>query len=463
MDAGINPYPYSYEATHSAKQVVEEFDELEGKTISIAGRLMLTRSFGKLSFAKLRDLSGDIQIFAQHDLPGYDLFKKLEAGDLIGVKGVVTKTKRGEKSVKASEFALLAKALRQLPEKFHGLTDTEARYRKRYLDLIMNPESRAVFVARSKMISLMRRFFDDHGFIEVETPVLQPVYGGAAAKPFTTHHNALDADLFLRIADELYLKRLIIGGLEKVYEFGKNFRNEDIDSTHNPEFTMVEFYEAYKDYEDVMRFTEEMLSFLANELKGSHEFEYRDKPLNFKAPFKRVSFVEAIKEKSGVDVLSLTDEQAVEAVKEHSLEVSRPTRAHVIDALFDKYVLPELWDPCFVYDYPAFLCPLTKDKRGDSRLAERFELFIAGQECGNAYSELSDPVEQRKKFEEQAAEREKGDDETQPMDEGFLEAIEHGMPPTGGMGIGVDRLAMIFTDQTSIKEVILFPSMRPKA
>ena len=462
LDAGVNPYPYSYEVTHSAKQVVDDYDALEGKKVSLAGRLIVTRSFGKLCFAKLRDASGDVQVFAQAGLPNYEVFAKLEAGDIVGVKGVVAKTKRGEKSVHVKEFKVLAKALRQLPEKFHGLTDTETRYRKRYLDLIVNPEVREIFVERSKMISLMRRFFDGRGFIEVETPILQPVYGGAAAKPFKTRHNALDADFYLRIADELYLKRLIIGGLEKVYEFGKDFRNEDIDSMHNPEFTMVEFYEAYKDYEDVMAFTEELMAFLAGELKGSHEFNYQGKKISFKPPFKRVSFVKAIKEESGVDVLLLTDAKAGKIVEEKGLDVSEPTRAHVIDALFDEFVLPDLWDPCFVCDYPAFLCSLTKGKRGNPRLAERFELFIGGQECGNAYSELSDPVEQRKKFKEQAAARAKGDEEAQPMDEDFLEAIEYGMPPTGGMGIGVDRLAMIFTDQTSIKEVVLFPSMRPK-
>jgi len=461
---GVNAYPYRYERTHYSQELKDAYDELEGKIVSVAGRVMSIRSFGKLVFISLQDPQGGIQVMA-HDLPEAELkkFEALDAGDVIGAKGKLTKTKKGEVSVAVTEWVMLAKALREPPEKFHGLADTEARYRKRYLDLIANEDSRRVFAARSRIIAFIRSFLDGCGYLEVETPVLQPVYGGAAAKPFKTRHNALDAELFLRIADELYLKRLVVGGFEKVYEIGKDFRNEDIDSRHNPEFTMLEMYSAFEDYGDYMKLTEEMLSAVAKELHGSAELEYKGKKLSFKKPFKRLSFVDAIKKESGVDVLSWkTDADALKVIKAKGLEVSKPTRAHAIDALFDEFVKPKLWDPCFVMDYPAFMCPLTKAKRGDPLLAERFELFIAGEECANAYSELTDPRAQRRKFEEQAEAKRKGDDEAQPMDEDFLEAMEHGMPPMAGLGVGIDRLAMILTGKESIKEVILFPSVKPK-
>lgn len=461
---GVNAYPYSYARTHYSEEIRQDYDSLEGKEVSVAGRLMTKRSFGKLAFASLQDPRGRIQLMA-HGIPDEEMkrFERLDAGDLMGAKGVVTKTKKGEVSVEVKSFTLLAKSLHELPEKFHGLSDTELRYRKRYLDLIMNPESRENFVTRSRMITAMRKFFDSRGYLEVETPVLQPTYGGAVAKPFKTRHNALKADLYLRIADELYLKRLIIGGFEKVYEFGKDFRNEDVDSSHNPEFTQVEFYSAFEDYEDFMRLTEELFSSLAKELKGKESFEYQGRELSFKAPFERVKLVEAIKKESGVDVLSWkSDEDSLKAAEEKGLKVSQPTRSHVVDALFDKFVQPKLWKPAFVTDYPIYMCPLTKVKRGDERLAERFELFVAGMECGNCYSELTNPLVQRQMLEEQAAERENGNEEAQPMDEDFLEAIENGMPPTAGMGLGVARLAMIFSNQTSIKEVILFPTVKPK-
>ncbi|MCL5101927.1 MAG: lysine--tRNA ligase, partial [Candidatus Marsarchaeota archaeon] len=353
---------------------------------------------------------------------------------------------------------MLGKSLRQLPEKFHGLNDTELRYRKRYLDLIANPEVRKFFRTRARILTYLRNFLDSRGYVEFETPILQPTYGGANAEPFKTKYNALDSEFYLRVSDELYLKRLIIGGFEKVYEVSKDFRNEDIDSTHNPEFTQIEFYEAYKDYNDFMEMTEEMVSKLVYELFGTYTIKYQGKELNFKPPFKRVYWVEEIKKKSGIDIADMSDEQAKEIAKKEKLETNILNAYHVADALFDKYVKPELFDPAFVLDFPAYMCPLTKDKRGNPKLSERFEFYIAGKEDANCYSELTDPIEQRKKFEEQDAERKKGDAEAPPSDEDFLEAIEYGMPPTAGLGIAIDRLAMILTDNISIKEVLPFPA-----
>ncbi|MFA6329339.1 MAG: lysine--tRNA ligase [Candidatus Micrarchaeia archaeon] len=461
----VNPYPYTFGRTHKAQQVKDCYDALEGKEVSVAGRIMQMRSFGKLVFSTLDDVSGRIQVYASEADVGPEVLKSFETadlGDIIGVTGKVTKTKKGEISVAIKKWEMLAKSLRTLPEKFHGLEDTETRYRKRYLDLLMNPESRKIAIIRSKMVSAMRDYFDRNEFFEVETPILQPLYGGAAARPFITHHNALDTDLYLRIANELYLKRLIVGGLERVYEFSKDFRNEDIDSTHNPEFTQVEYYAAYWDYNSCMRFSEGILGHVVEKIHGTKKIQFRGKEISFEAPFAVVSLVGKILEKSGEDVLTwTTDAQAVEAAKKHGLDCKIPNRAHVIDALFDKYVQPELVQPTFLIDFPGFMCPLAKKKRGDERLAERFELFIGGGECGNSYSEINDPVFQRQKLEEQARELAGGDDEAMPLDEDFLESMEYGMPPTGGMGIGIDRLAIILTDSPSIKEVILFPSMRP--
>ncbi|HLC48531.1 MAG TPA: lysine--tRNA ligase [Candidatus Norongarragalinales archaeon] len=462
---GIDPYPYSYSRTHYASDVHEKYPSLEGKHVRVAGRIMTKRSFGQLVFCTIQDTTGKLQIFLRADHVGSGelaQFEKLDLGDFLGAEGKVTKTKKGEISVDVEKYILLAKSLRALPEKFHGLEDTEIRYRKRYLDLIANPQIADIFRKRAKIIHVVRRYLDENGFLEVETPILQSLYGGAAAKPFITRHNSLKADLYLRIADELYLKRLIIGGMERVYEIGKDFRNEDIDSAHNPEFTMLEFYEAYTDYEGMMKRAEDIFSRICISLHGGASFEYKGKPISFETPFARLSLTDAIMEKTGVDVLAFhTDADAVAAAKKLGLKFSKPTRAHVIDALFDEHVKPSIWNPTFLVDYPEFMCPLTKKKRGDPRLAERFELFVGGEECANAYSELTDPIEQRRKFMEQAEERRKGDDEAQPFDEDFVEAMEHGMPPTGGIGIGIDRIAMIFTNQESIKEVLLFPSMRP--
>jgi len=463
-EMGIEPYPYFYEQTHHANEIKDKYSELEGKEVSVAGRIVREREMGKLHFYDLLDSTDKIQIMARVGVANeasIKLMPLLDIGDIIGVKGVVTKTKKGEISIDAKEITILAKSLRTLPEKFHGLKDIDIRYRKRYLDLIVNPKVRDIFRTRTKIIDYIRNFLNKKGYIEVETPILQPVYGGAFAKPFKTHHNYLDVDMYLRISNELYLKRLIIGGLEKVYEFSRDFRNEDVDVEHNPEFTLLEFYEAYGDYNTYMKLTEELLSGLAKELYGTYEIEYQGKKLNFKPPFRRIYFVDEIKKKSGIDVSTITDENAKEIIEKEGLKTSVQNAYHVADALFDKYIKPDIKDPAFVLDYPAYMCPLTKDKRGNKLLSERFELFVDGKELANSYSELTDPIEQRKKFEEQDAERRKGDPEAPPSDEDFLEAIEYGMPPTAGIGIGIDRLVMIFTDAPSIKEVILFPTVKP--
>jgi len=462
--AGINPFPYRFDATHHSNDIKDNFAELEGKEVSVAGRVLQIRSFGKLVFSVLRDSKGKIQIVAtKSDLKNFDLFEKLDPGDIIGVRGKVIRTKKGEISVSAEHFEILSKALNMIPEKFHGLQDVEARYRKRYLDLIMSEESYNKFVIRTRMISLMREFLDKRGFLEVETPVLQPIYGGASARPFKTHHNAMDCDLYLRIADELYLKRLIIGGMEKVYEISKDFRNEDIDSTHNPEFTQIELYQAYVDYNDMMKLTEDLFQFMVKSIFGKDAITYQDKEISFAAPFKRVSIVDELKKKTGIDVSEFkTDEEAVDAAEKLGLKIAKRTRDRVVDAMFDHFIQPELVNPTFVIDFPYYMCPLAKSKRGNPRLGERFEMNLAARECANCYSELNDPIEQKRKLLDQSEERKKGDEEAQPYDEDFIEAMEQGMPPTGGLGIGIDRVAMILTNSVSIKEVILFPTVKPE-
>jgi lysyl-tRNA synthetase class 2 len=463
---GLNPYPYSYSQTHRAEEIKAKFESFKGKKVSVAGRIVGMRAFGKLRFLDLLDGSGRIQIMVKADIADEQALKLLEfvdTGDILGVTGSVTKTEKGEISVELKDATMLSKSLKTLPEKFHGLTDIEIRYRKRYLDLIMNPEARKIFVTRARIIDYIRNFLNKRGYLEVETPILQPLYGGASAKPFITHHNFLNTDMYLRIADELYLKRLIIGGIEKVYEFCKDFRNESVDSNHNPEFTMLEFYEAYGDYNAYANLVEEMLSGLVKEIHGGHEMTYQGKKLNFKPPFKRVYFVDEIKKKSNIDVSVMTDSQAKKIAIEEKLEIPVKNNIHVADALFDKYLLPDLWDPTMVMDFPSYMCPLVKDKRGNPKLSERFELFVGGKELGNCYSELTDPIEQRKKFEEQDKERRAGDPEAPPIDEDFIEAIEYGMPPTAGFGIGIDRLTTIFTDLNSLKETILFPTVKPES
>jgi lysyl-tRNA synthetase, class II len=462
---GVNPYPYTFDQTHHAADIIARFDALSGKAVSAAGRILRMRRMGKLHFMDLLDGSGKLQIMVKEDSLKEEqvaILKLLDIGDIIGVRGTVIKTKAGEISIELRDLTLLSKSLRTMPEKFHGLSDVESRYRQRYLDLIVNSDVRKIFRTRTAIISYIRDFLDARGYLEVETPTLQLQYGGANAQPFRTHHNFMDADMYLRIAPELYLKRLIIGGFEKVYEFGKNFRNESVDAKHNPEFTMLEFYEAYADYNTLMTLTEELLGGLAKKLYGSHGITYQGEKLSFKPPFRRISLVDEIKKKSGIDISEMTDVSAAKIAKKEKLETQILNAYHVADALFDKYVQDEITNPAFVVDYPGYMCALTKDKRGNPKLSERFELFMARKEFGNCYSELTDPIEQRKKFEEQALERKRGDSEAPPSDEDFLEAMEYGMPPTAGMGIGIDRLVMLFADVPSLKEVIFFPTVKPE-
>jgi len=465
LETGINPYPYSFRQEMHAEEIKNGFESLKGSKTSIAGRAMSIRHMGQLYFIDLLDSSGKIQVLLSPQMTDAESMKLLDLidmGDILGIHGTINKSKRGEISIEAHEVTVLSKSLSPMPEKFHGLSDTEVRYRKRYLDLTANPEVRKFFITRAKILSYFRKFLDSRGYIEFETPILQPTYGGANAEPFVTRYRALDADFYLRVSDELYLKRLIIGGMEKVYEVSKDFRNEDIDSTHNPEFTQVEFYEAYKDYNDFMTMTEDLLSSLVKELHGTYKIIYQGRELDFTPPFKRVYWVEEVKRLSGIDVSTLTDEGSREVAIREGLKTTTFNAYHVADGLFDKYVKPNLHDPTFVLDFPAYMCPLTKDKRGNPKLSERFEVFIAGREEGNCYSELTDPIEQRKKFEDQERERQQGDSEAPPSDEEFLEAIEFGMPPTAGIGLSIDRLAMILTDNISIKELLAFPTMRPK-
>jgi lysyl-tRNA synthetase class 2 len=442
----------------------------EDVEVSVAGRVITLRPMGKALFAHLQDATGKLQIYLRQDIVGEDSFKDFEEivdpGDILGVRGRLFRTNTGELTVEVKEWVLLAKSLHPLPEKWHGLKDVEVRYRQRYLDLIANERARRVFFLRSRLISEIRRFLDSKGFLEVETPILQPIASGANAKPFITYHNYLEQNLYLRIAPELYLKRLIVGGINRVYELGKNFRNEGVDTTHNPEFTMLEFYCAYWDYKDLMVFTEELFSYLLNQLMGGLKITYQGKELDFTPPFKRYRYFELLEEKTGKDKdFFLRD---VEGLRKLAKEIGVPkaetlTHAKLIDKVFDLLVEDELWGPCFVIDFPKLLSPLAKTHREDPDLVERFELFVAGKEIANAYTELNDPMEQRERFLEQLKEKEMGDEEAMAMDEDFIRALEYGMPPTAGEGIGIDRLVMLLADVDSIREVILFPALRQKS
>ncbi len=466
---GLDPFTVTkFERTHFAAELVTNFDALQGQTVRVAGRLTAFREHGKLTFADLLDGSGRIQLMVRKDKVGdeaYGLFGELDTGDFIGAEGALIKTRTGEVTVEVHQFQILAKALRPLPEKWHGLRDIEARYRQRYLDLIANPEVREVFINRSRIIQAIRRFLDERGFIEVETPILQPVYGGALARPFITHHNALDMDLYLRLAPELYLKRLIIGGLERVYEIGRNFRNEGVDARHNPEFTMLEAYQAYADYHDIMRLTEEMVAFVAETVLGTTIITYQGHTVDLTPPWRRLSLMDAIKEATGVDFLEFRndDERAREIGRQLGLSVE-PTDhwGRVLDEALKKKLAPQLIQPTFLIDYPVEISPLAKRKPDDPTMTERFQAFIGGLELANAFSELNDPLDQRERFEMQQRLRERGDREAHPLDWDFITALEHGMPPTGGLGIGIDRLTMLLTNTTSIREVILFPLLRPE-
>jgi len=471
-EAGIDPYPARATRTMTVADALARFgraeDSEEGVKGWLAGRLMSIRLMGKAAFAHIADGSGRIQIYLRRDDLGeeaYEHFRRdIDIGDFIGARGEVFRTRTGEATFRVKEFVLLAKALRPLPEKWHGLKDVETRYRQRYLDLVVNEDTRRIFTLRSRIISAMRRFLDDRGFMEVETPVLQPIYGGAAAQPFETYHRALDRKLYLRIATELYLKRLIVGGLDRVYEIGKNFRNEGISTRHNPEFTVMELYQAYADYNDIMALVEEMIAYIAQEALGSLRITYDGNEIDLTPPWARRSLVEAIAEETGIDILEHPDRESLLAQARGLGLMSdvTPTWGKMVDELFSTYVEPKLIQPTFVVDYPLEISPLAKRRPGSQVLVERFEGFIGGLELANAFTELNDPLDQRERFEAQVEERGLGDDEAHPMDEDFVQALEYGMPPTGGLGIGVDRLVMLLTDQTSIREVILFPQLRSK-
>lgn len=473
-DKGIDPFGKKFERSHQAIELKEQYgeftkEELEEKNIfvSIAGRIMTKRGKGKAGFAHIQDLSGQIQIYVRKDSVGedqYEIFDMADLGDLIGVKGTVFKTKVGELSVKATEFVLLTKALRPLPDKYHGLKDIEQRYRQRYLDLIMNPDSKNTFITRSKIIQSMRRYLDSHGYLEVETPMMHSIAGGAAARPFITHHNALDMPLYMRIAIELHLKRLIVGGLEKVYEIGRVFRNEGVSTRHNPEFTMLELYEAYADFHDIMELTENMIAHIAQEVLGTTTIQYDEYQVDLKPKWKRLHMVDAIKEYTNVDFWNVTStEEARALAKEHGVEINENMQyGHIVNEFFEQKVEDKLIQPTFIYGHPVEISPLAKKNEADPRFTDRFELFIVGREHANAFTELNDPIDQRERFEAQLKEREQGNDEAHMMDEDFIEALEYGMPPTGGLGIGIDRLVMLLTNSPSIRDVLLFPQMRNK-
>lgn len=456
-----------YDVTHHSTDILNNFEALEGKDVVIAGRIMAKRIMGKASFCHLQDRNGKIQSYVSKNDIGdesYTDFKKsMDIGDIIGIKGFVFKTKTGEISVHAKEIVLLSKCLKVLPEKFHGLKDQELRYRQRYLDLIVNPEVKDTFLKRSAIIKEIRSFLDKRDFLEVETPVLQTIAGGAAARPFITHHNTLDIDMYLRIALELPLKRLIVGGFERVYEIGRVFRNEGVSIRHNPEFTEIELYQAYTDYNGMMDLTEDMFRTVAQNVLGKTTVNYGGHEINLGNPFERITMVEAVKKYSGIDFDTISsDEQAKDIAKQKHIEFEdRHVKGDILNLFFEEFVEKNLIQPTFIMDYPVEISPLTKRKPDKPEYTERFELFIVGREYGNAYSELNDPIDQRKRFEHQEALRAAGDDEANMIDEDFMCALEYGMPPTGGLGIGIDRMVMLLTESTSIRDVLLFPTMRP--
>nr|WP_233435366.1 lysine--tRNA ligase [Cytobacillus kochii] len=473
-EQGVDPFGKRFDRTHQSQQLVEEYsqfekEELEEKEIpvTIAGRIMTKRGKGKAGFAHIQDLSGQIQLYVRKDAVGeeaYEVFTSADLGDIVGVSGVLFKTKVGELSVKAKQFELLTKALRPLPDKFHGLKDVEQRYRQRYLDLIMSEESKHTFITRSRIIQSMRRYLDDQGYLEVETPMMHAIAGGASAKPFITHHNALDMELYMRIAIELHLKRLIVGGMEKVYEIGRVFRNEGVSTRHNPEFTMIELYEAYADYRDIMRLTENLIAHIAEEVLGSTTVQYGEYEINLKPEWKRLHMVDAVKEYTGVDFWKETSvDEARALAKEHGVEITEHMQyGHIVNEFFEQKVEEKLIQPTFIFGHPVEISPLAKKNENDPRFTDRFELFIVAREHANAFTELNDPIDQKERFEAQLKEREQGNDEAHMMDNDFIEALEYGMPPTGGLGIGVDRLVMLLTNAASIRDVLLFPHMRQK-
>ena len=467
-EEGKDPYKITkFERTHTSKEIVDNYDELEGKDVTVAGRIMAKRIMGKASFCHIQDSTGKIQSYVSiNDLgeESYKQFKEDDIGDIIGITGFVFKTRTGEISIHAKEVTLLSKSLRPLPEKFHGLKDTDLRYRQRYVDLIVNPEVKDTFIKRTEIIKEIRRILDEKQYIEVETPILNTIAGGASARPFITHHNTLDIDMYLRIATELYLKRLIVGGFDRVYEIGRIFRNEGMDIKHNPEFTTIELYQAYANLEDMMNLTEELVSKTAQKVLGTMKITYQGQEIDLTPSWKRVTMIDAIKEVTGVDFNTITtDEEAMEAAKKAGVPVDpiKTTRGDIIAAFFDEKVEETLIQPTFIYEYPIENSPLAKKMPEDERMTQRFELFIGGREYANAFSELNDPIDQYERFLNQVKQREAGDDEANMMDTDFVTALEYGMPPTGGMGMGIDRLVMLLTDEASIRDVLLFPTMKP--
>jgi len=473
----VEPFAYEFDINNNSESVKKNFEALEGKDVSVAGRIMTIRRMGKASFANLQDSKGRIQIYLKKDEIGeeYDVFKLLDIGDIIGVDGFVFKTKTGETSVHVKKLKLLSKSIRPIPIAkeivdengnktiFDQFADKELRYRQRYVDLIVNPEVKEVFVKRSRIITEIRSYLDSNGIVEVETPILQPLYGGAAARPFVTHHNALDIELYLRIADELYLKRLIVGGFEGVYEISKDFRNEGMDRSHNPEFTMLELYVAYKDYNWMMKFVEDMFYSIANKVFKASTFTIDGKEINFTPPWNRISMTDEILKESGIDVLKEDKDVLIKYLKKNHVSIAGgESKGKLIDMIFEITVQPKIIQPTFVIDYPVELSPLAKKHREREGLVERFEGFVLGREICNAFSELNDPIDQKNRFEDQSKMRDEGDDEAHQIDEDFVRALEYGLPPTAGLGVGIDRLVMLFTNQPSIRDVILFPQMKPE-
>ncbi len=472
QEKGVNAFGQKFVRTHTAESMVQQFgdftkDELEGKNVEVvlAGRIMTKRGKGKAGFAHIQDQTGRIQLYVRKDQVGeeqYDLFDSIDIGDIVGVKGTAFKTNVGELSVKVTDFQILTKALRPLPDKFHGLKDIEQRYRQRYVDLIMNNQSKETFITRSRILHYMREYLDSKGYLEVETPTMHSIPGGASARPFITHHNALDIPLYMRIAIELHLKRLIVGGLEKVYEVGRVFRNEGVSTRHNPEFTMLELYEAYADFHDIMSLTEHLIAYICEKVHGTTTIPYGDYQVDLKPEWRRVHMVDAIKEETGVDFWPvMSDEEARQLAKDHHIEITEHmTFGHIVNEFFEQKVEETLIQPTFIYGHPLEISPLAKKNPDDPRFTDRFELFIVGREHANAFSELNDPIDQRQRFEAQVKERSAGNDEAHMMDEDFLESLEYGMPPTGGLGIGIDRLVMLLTNSPSIRDVLLFPQMK---
>jgi lysyl-tRNA synthetase class 2 len=465
---GRDPFAITkYDRDTKCADIAEKFDELENTTVSVAGRIMAYRGKGKVAFLDVADQSGRTQVYVKSDDIGaeeFARFKKLDIGDIIGVKGLVFRTKMGEPSIHASSYVLLSKSLQILPEKWHGLRDTDLRYRQRYVDLIVNKDVRDTMLKRSAILTEIRRILDDMGFVEVETPVLHTIYGGASARPFVTHHNTLDLDLYLRISLELYLKRLIVGGMEKVYEMGRVFRNEGMDNRHNPEFTLLELYEAYTDLEAMMDLAERVFSGCAMKVFGTTKFTYQGKEIDFTPPFRRISMADAVAEVTGENLMQMDAEQARAAASRLDVPVEKDASwGEVLAALFEEKVEKTLISPTFIIDHPIEISPLAKKKMDDPRLTQRFELFVNGWEMANAFAELNDPIDQKERFLRQVELRQKGDEEAMPMDEDFVTALEYGMPPTGGIGIGIDRLVMLLTDSATIRDVLLFPTMKPLA